>query len=224
MNRCRPDWPPEQIAELRRLWPTGLSTIEIGRRLGVSKNAVVGKAHRLELPPRPSPIRPRLDGAPERPRKPRQTPPTPLTPERLALIRRDYPTQRPVADLLAEAQALPGLPLTLGSLQQAAARMGVRRPPRERQAPPPRAIALAELLNLPPAPRPKPAPAPRAIATAGTATFGHPLTCQWIDGDVREAWGFCGDAVVPGRSWCEVHLRRVFVAVRAPAAIEGAGA
>ena len=30
---------------------------EIGRRMGISKNAVVGKAHRLNLPARPSPIR-----------------------------------------------------------------------------------------------------------------------------------------------------------------------
>lgn len=217
MDRYRPDWAPEQIAELRRLWPTGLSTTEIGRRLGVSKNAVVGKAHRLELIARPSPIRPRRDGAPQRPRRPRQTPPTPLTPERLALIRRDCPTQRPVADLLAEAQALPGLPLTLSAVQGGAARMGVRRPPRERQAFPPRVVPLAELLNLPATPRPKAVPPPRPIATAGTATFGHVRTCQWIDGDVRAAWGFCGDAVVPGRSWCETHLRRVFVAVRVPA-------
>jgi hypothetical protein len=36
---------------LRLLWRRGLSTAEIGRLLGVSKNAVVGKIDRLELPP-----------------------------------------------------------------------------------------------------------------------------------------------------------------------------
>ena len=51
------EWTEAVIAELRRLWTEGLSTAEIGRRLGVSKNAVVGKAHRLALDPRPSPIR-----------------------------------------------------------------------------------------------------------------------------------------------------------------------
>jgi GcrA cell cycle regulator len=51
------EWTEAVIAELRRLWAEGLSTAEIGRRLGVSKNAVVGKAHRLGLDPRPSPIR-----------------------------------------------------------------------------------------------------------------------------------------------------------------------
>lgn len=51
------EWNESIIAELRRLWAEGLSTAEIGRRLGISKNAVVGKAHRLDLAPRPSPIR-----------------------------------------------------------------------------------------------------------------------------------------------------------------------
>src|SRR5690348_15391005 len=51
------EWAEETILRLRALWDEGLSTAEIGRRLGVSKNAVVGKAHRLDLPARPSPIR-----------------------------------------------------------------------------------------------------------------------------------------------------------------------
>lgn len=49
-------WTDEQIEELKRLWNEGLSTAEIGRALNVSKNAVVGKSHRLGLKPRPSPI------------------------------------------------------------------------------------------------------------------------------------------------------------------------
>ena len=51
------DWPQERTDRLHVLWDEGHSTVEIGRRLGVSKNAVVGKAHRLDLPPRPSPIK-----------------------------------------------------------------------------------------------------------------------------------------------------------------------
>lgn len=51
------DWTPEQISELTRLWGEGLTTSEIGKRLGISKNAVVGKAHRLHLAARPSPIK-----------------------------------------------------------------------------------------------------------------------------------------------------------------------
>jgi GcrA cell cycle regulator len=50
-------WDDETIRHLRDLWTQGHSTAEIGRRLGVSKNAIVGKAHRLDLDARPSPIR-----------------------------------------------------------------------------------------------------------------------------------------------------------------------
>ncbi|WP_428491397.1 GcrA family cell cycle regulator [Rhodopila sp.] len=50
-------WDENTIRDLRDLWSQGLSTAAIGRRLGVSKNAIVGKAHRLDLDARPSPIR-----------------------------------------------------------------------------------------------------------------------------------------------------------------------
>lgn len=52
------DWTEGVIERLRALWAEGHAIAEIGRRLGVSKNAVVGKAHRLGLTARPSPIRP----------------------------------------------------------------------------------------------------------------------------------------------------------------------
>ena len=48
-------WTSELVNQLSALWQQGLSTAEIGRKLGISKNAVVGKAHRLMLTPRPSP-------------------------------------------------------------------------------------------------------------------------------------------------------------------------
>ena len=63
------EWAEEVISRLRDLWAEGHSTAEIGRRLGVSKNAVVGKAHRLDLPARPSPIRREGEAAPRQPRR-----------------------------------------------------------------------------------------------------------------------------------------------------------
>lgn len=56
------DWSPEAIERLRALWAEGHSTAEIGRRMGITKNAVVGKAHRLNLSARPSPIRREAEG------------------------------------------------------------------------------------------------------------------------------------------------------------------
>ena len=63
-------WTDEQIEELKRLWNEGLSTADIGRALNVSKNAVVGKSHRLGLKPRPSPIAGKKDDAAPAKKKP----------------------------------------------------------------------------------------------------------------------------------------------------------
>jgi GcrA cell cycle regulator len=51
------EWTDERISELTKLWNDGLSTAEIGKMLGISKNAVVGKAHRLRRRHRWSPAR-----------------------------------------------------------------------------------------------------------------------------------------------------------------------
>jgi GcrA cell cycle regulator len=50
------EWTAKRTEKLAELWATGVSTSEIGRKLKVTKNAVVGKAHRLGLPQRQSPI------------------------------------------------------------------------------------------------------------------------------------------------------------------------
>lgn len=50
-------WTDEMVEDLRRMWKEGLTTGEIGKRLGVSKNSIVGKVHRLGLSGRPSPIK-----------------------------------------------------------------------------------------------------------------------------------------------------------------------
>jgi len=65
------EWNDTLIARLRALWDEGLSTAEIGRRLGFSKNAVIGKAHRLDLSPRRSPIRAAGSGKPRERHRPR---------------------------------------------------------------------------------------------------------------------------------------------------------
>lgn len=81
------EWNSEAIDTLRSLWAEGHSTAEIGRRMGVSKNAVVGKAHRLNLPPRPSPIRREAEGAPRSAPLTRRT----LPPREAAPLRRPEP-------------------------------------------------------------------------------------------------------------------------------------
>lgn len=65
------DWSIDnRIARLTAMWPDKtISTAEIGRRLGTSKSSAVGKAHRLGLEGRESPIKPGA-GGPPRPKRP----------------------------------------------------------------------------------------------------------------------------------------------------------
>lgn len=44
------DWSDDRIAELKRLWALGFSCSQIARQIGgVTRNSVIGKAHRLGL-------------------------------------------------------------------------------------------------------------------------------------------------------------------------------
>jgi len=78
------EWTQGAICLLRQYWAEGHSTAEIGRRIGISKNAVVGKAHRLDLPGRPSPIRSggAISPAPAQPRALRLAEMMPLSSDR----------------------------------------------------------------------------------------------------------------------------------------------
>ena len=53
-------WTDERIELLRKSWEAGMTASQIAEVLGegVSRNAVIGKAHRLGLQARPSPVRP----------------------------------------------------------------------------------------------------------------------------------------------------------------------
>ncbi len=87
------EWTDTTLDRLRALWAEGHSTAEIGRRMDISKNAVIGKAHRLNLAARPSPLRSADPSAPKR-----------------------APARRPVpklADIMAITSALPVVATTV---------------------------------------------------------------------------------------------------------------
>jgi GcrA cell cycle regulator len=133
------EWNDAVIEQLRILWVEGHSTAEIGRRLAVSKNAVVGKAHRLSLEARPSPIRREgAEGPVVPPHQPRHVigstlPPLPASDE-AAVVTAVAETPAPVLvheepPVLAMPVAPPPAPPAAAPIKRAPVRMA---PPRVR--------------------------------------------------------------------------------------------
>jgi len=205
------EWSDETISQLRALWTEGHSTAEIGRRLGVTKNAIVGKAHRLDLAARPSPIRRDPDAAQVR---------------RAAVRRVEGPTLPPLASAVAEADT--GLPVFAQGATHGVAPSIPPRPPVPARPPvlaPILAPILAPVLARPivappPAPRPviqapRPAVAPPRPVAVAPRPYGRIVTCCWPIGEpgTRE-FHFCDVPSEPGRPYCEDHVKVAYVKVR----------
>ena len=70
------NWTDERVEKLKKLWSEGLSASQIAAQLGgVSRNAVIGKVHRLNLPGRA-----KAGSAPASARTPKRTPTAPRAP------------------------------------------------------------------------------------------------------------------------------------------------
>jgi len=65
-------WTDERVDTLKKLWLDGLSATQIAKQLGgVTRNAVIGKVHRLGMSGRAAPSAPRSTGfKPPRPSRP----------------------------------------------------------------------------------------------------------------------------------------------------------
>jgi GcrA cell cycle regulator len=79
------NWSDDRVEQLKTLWTEGLSASQIARALGgVTRNAVIGKVHRLGLAGRASPSRsdrPRLPMAPKAPSVRSHVPAVPVVEE-----------------------------------------------------------------------------------------------------------------------------------------------
>ncbi len=63
-------WTDERIERLKKMWAEGATASQIADELGgVSRNAVIGKAHRLGLEQRPSPVKPGEEKEAKKPRR-----------------------------------------------------------------------------------------------------------------------------------------------------------
>ena len=81
-------WTDERVETLKKLWLDGLSASQIAKQLGgVTRNAVIGKVHRLGLSGRAAPSQPaRTPFKAPRPARPVSAAPTPPAPRRAVVL------------------------------------------------------------------------------------------------------------------------------------------
>ncbi|HET9639285.1 MAG TPA: GcrA family cell cycle regulator [Allosphingosinicella sp.] len=185
-------WTDERIDRLKELWSQGMTASHIADELGgVSRNAVIGKAHRLGLQSRPSPVKPN--------EAPGETAPSPFEPE--AEAEADSTEAEPEASR-TEAEAEPAAaPDPVPAPPQPQIRsIGpggfVRQAPGEQQSP----IPPAPPRRLVPA---KPSP---EIADKTSLLDLNEKICKWPIGHPGEPdFHFCGAQANPGFPYCVEH-------------------
>ena len=194
-------WADQRIEQLRTLWEKGLTASQIADELGgVSRNAVIGKAHRLGLKSRPSPVKANENEKKPAPaRKVAAKPaPAPVKPRVAAPV-----APRPVS----EAVPADGETVQRASTMPRIVSIGpggfMRQGPGDQQAP----IPPAPPRRLVPA---KPSP---EIADKTSLLDLNDRVCRWPMGHPGEAdFHFCGEAVNPGFPYCVEHCGRAYQA------------
>ncbi|MFN6924711.1 MAG: GcrA family cell cycle regulator [Tabrizicola sp.] len=186
-------WTDERVETLKRMWSEGQSASQIAKELGgVTRNAVIGKVHRLGLSnrvggkddeeeaPAPAAAAPRAEPA--------------ARPEAAPAAPRAEPQQRPAAP----AGAAPATNVTPLPVRKAIIPAGQPLPPQP---------SLNEI-------------SPEALASVRevekrarklTLMELTERTCKWPIGDpaTDEFW-FCGLPSLPGKPYCEAHVGVAF--------------
>lgn len=188
-------WTEDRIERLKKMWHDGATASQIADELGgVSRNAVIGKAHRLGLEARPSPVKP---GEEKEHRAPTVAAPKPAPAERP--VPRAAPTaaaSEPTS--AAPAATAPAPQRTQPDIQYRSIGPGgfIRQGPGDQQAP----IPPAPPRRLVPA---KPSP---EVADKTSLLDLNDRICKWPMGHPGEPdFHFCGAPSNPGFPYCVEH-------------------
>lgn len=184
-------WTDERIDRLKNLWSNGMTASQIADELGgVSRNAVIGKAHRLGLQSRPSPV------------KPNEPAPAPAARAPAAEIEPAIAPRAPVPEASepAAATAAPAPAAVPQAPQPQIRSIGpggfLRQGPGDQQSP------------IPPAPPRRLVPAkPSAEVADKTSLLDlNEKICKWPLGHPGEPdFHFCGRPANPGFPYCVEH-------------------
>ncbi len=203
-------WTDERIDRLKQLWSQGITASQIAEELGgVSRNAVIGKAHRLGLQARPSPVKAN-DPAPAAKAKAKPAAAPSPTPAKAAPAA-PAPRPEPVRAAPPPAPATAPLPTATDSPAIATKPVSstpqpivrsigpggfIRQGPSDQQAP------------IPPAPPRRLVPAKPSAEVAdktGLLDLNERLS-KWPIGHPGEPdFHFCGKSANPGFPYCVDH-------------------
>ena len=193
-------WTDERVETLKRMWAEGQSASQIAKELGgVTRNAVIGKVHRLGLSNR-------NDEAPE--------------------AAAPAPEAKPAAAAAPAAAAPKPAPEPAPEPKPAAAAAPEARPEPEPETTP--AVAASNFNRRPIVPAGQPLPpqpsaneiSPEALASVRevekrarklTLMELTERTCKWPIGDpATDDFWFCGLPSVAGKPYCEAHVGVAF--------------
>src|SRR4029453_12079623 len=189
-------WTDERIERLRAMWTKGATASQIADELGgVSRNAVIGKAHRLDLESRPSPLKPGEEKEKKAKAAPAPKAAKPAPAPKAAPESREPAAEAPRPDFAAAPApsklAEPGIQYRSvgpgGFIRQGSGDTQAPVPP-----PPPRRVVPAK---------------PSAEVADKTSLLDlNDRVCRWPMGHPGEPdFYFCGQPSNPGSPYCVQH-------------------
>jgi GcrA cell cycle regulator len=217
-------WTDERVETLKKMWAEGQSASQIAKELGgVTRNAVIGKVHRLGLSNRVGPggpaedevevapvvVAPPPQPAPAAPAKPVAAPPRPVAPVAVE----EAPRPAPVAPAPQPAPVAAAEPVAPAPIESSTITFSPNAPIPLRKA------IIPAGQPLPPQPSANEI-SPEALASVRevekrakklTLMELTERTCKWPIGDpATEDFWFCGLPSVAGKPYCEAHVGVAF--------------
>jgi GcrA cell cycle regulator len=195
-------WTDERIDRLKEMWTKGMTASQIADELGgVSRNAVIGKAHRLGLQSRPSPVKSNEEATRPAAAAPaaasEELKPAEVTLRPKASDPRPAPApQPPPAPAPVQSQPIPRASADQQQYRSIGPGGFLRQGPGEQQPPippaPPRRLVPAK-------------PSPEIANKTGLLDLNEKI-CKWPLGHPGEPdFHFCGAPANPGFPYCVQH-------------------